>query len=295
MADDQAQSEFRHVLAEIKSRSILHRLVTGLTLFSASVVFLAAVSFCAYELVQFLKAQKANEYTVTSVGAFTPAIGCRPCQTSSEVMLMIGPPSEDYQVRTLTRLWVEKHSQLSQRYQRERIGEIIGVVIRHPANIAEFRKQVQEIADDCKRIRSLGIVSHGNVGYLQIGSDGIIAHNIDKAFGHGFNCVMSQNATVEFSGCNVGRGCKGADFMLQTAIRLLPQGGKVVAPEYYVFGNAFLRVAPQSIFGNRELQVGDSASHPRWTKGTDPGLECMVKSSTPSGAHQDWTLHLNIH
>jgi hypothetical protein len=214
--------------------------------------------------------------------AGTPPISCRPCQSSSDVVLMIGLPSEDHGVKTLTRLWIEKHSLAAQRLYRERTGETIRILMRYPANIAEFRTEVQLLADTCTRIAMLGIMSHGNVGYLQIGSDGVSVHNIDEAFGHGLNCIMSPEASVEIGGCNVGRGCSGGDFMLAVANRLLLKGGRIVAPESYVFGNALFGITPQSILGDRELRVGVGA--PQWTKGTDWDTGCPSGSWTANGS-----------
>lgn len=235
-----------------------------------------------YSIVLLIVASAASYgLTIEPSTSGTLPISCRPCQSSSDVVLMIGLPSEDYRVKTLTRLWIEKHSLAAQRLHRERTGETIRIVTRYPANVAEFRTEVQRFADTCTRIVSLGIMSHGNVGYLQIGSDGVSVHNIDDVFGHGLNCVMSPDASVEIGGCNVGRGCSGGDFMLAAASRLLLRGGRIVAPENYVFGIAFLGITPQSILGDRELQVGVGA--PRWTKGTDWDTECPAESWTAKG------------
>jgi hypothetical protein len=189
---------------------------------------------------------------------------------------MIGLPSEDDRIGPQTRLWIEKHSLAAQQLHRQRTGETIRVVTQYPANIAEFRKNVQQLADDCMRIESLGIMSHGNVGYLLIGSDGVSVRNLEEAFGHGLHCIMSPNASIEIGGCNVGRGCRGGEFMLAAADLLLPGGGKIVAPEHYVYGNAFLGIAPRSISGERELQVSAGAAPPRWTRGSEPSSECAA-------------------
>jgi Domain of unknown function (DUF4347) len=230
---------------------------------------------------------------VTAVGRCGPVvepatrstlpIQCRPCESSSNVILMIGLPSEDDRVRKQTRLWMEERSRAAQQFHKERTGETMRVVTRYPANIAEFRKEVLQMADDCMRIVSLGIMSHGNVGYLQIGGDGVTVRNIDEAFGHGLDCVMSTDASVEIAGCNVGRGCSGADFMLAAASQLLPRGGRIVAPEHYVYGNAFLGLTPRSILGDRELQVSADGSRPRWTRGSERGSECAARSGMATG------------
>lgn len=212
----------------------------------------------------------------------TAAIDCRPCPSPSNVILMIGLPSENGRVRTMTRLWIEKHARAAQQLHEEHTGETIPVVTRSPANVAEFREEVQQLANDCKRIERLGIMSHGNVGYLLIGGDGVAKRNVDDAFGRGMSCAMAPNASVEMAGCNVGRGCRGAEFMLAVADRLLPDGGSVVAPEHYVYGNALLGIAPQSILGDRELKVGAGASLARWTRGSQPGSECGNRSQMSS-------------
>lgn len=190
---------------------------------------------------------------------------------------MVGLSGQDPRATTLTRLWLEKHAREAQRRYHELTGRSVRVVTQYPANLAEFRTEIQRLADSCARIEALGIMSHGNVGYLQIGRDGVSERNIEDAFGRGLGCAISANATVEISGCNVGRGHRGADFMLAAATRLLPKGGTLFAPQYYVYGNAFLGLAPQSIFGDRELQVDAGATHPRWIKGGEPCPRCALR------------------
>lgn len=220
-------------------------------------------------------------FVIAVAGARAAAlpIACRSCAASTEVILMIGLPSQDYSVRTLTRLWMEKHALAAQRRHRELTGETLRVVTRYPANLAEFRREVQQMADHCTRIKFLGIMSHGNTGYFQVGADGVGMRNIDDAFGRGLGCAMSPDASIEIAGCNVGRGFRGACLMLAAASRLLPGGGRIVAPESYVYGNALLGITPQSIFGDRELQVSAGAVRPRWTKGSVPGSACPADIS----------------
>ena len=203
-----------------------------------------------------------------------PPINCRPCGSSGDVVLMIGLPFEDYRARTETRLWIEKHSVEAQRRLGGRPGQTVRVVTQYPASVAEFRREVQRLADRCERIAYLGIISHGNAGYLQIGRDGVTGRNMEDAFGRGLGCVMAPDASVEIAGCNIGRGCSGAGFMLAAARLLLLRGGTITAPDSYVYGNAFLGVTPRPIRGDRELQVSAGALHPRWTKGSERGPEC---------------------
>jgi Domain of unknown function (DUF4347) len=208
--------------------------------------------------------------------AGTAAFNCPPCPTLNHVVLMIGLPSNDSEARNQTQLWIAKHSLAAQQLHRQRTGETIPTITKYPANVADFRRDLQQIAIACMRVEALGIMSHGNIGYLLIGTDGVNEHNLDDVFGHGLGCVMSPQASIEFAGCNVGRGCRGADFMRAVADRLLPQGGTVTAPEQYVFGSAILGIAPRSIWGDRELQVTRAGSPPRWTRGAEPGPECAV-------------------
>jgi len=211
--------------------------------------------------------------------AETLPISCRPCRSATDVILMVGLPSEDYRVKILTQLWIEKHSLAAQQHNQERAGEKPRIVTRLPADLSELRREVQQIADGCARIKYLGIISHGNVGYLQIGRDGVTVRGMDAAFGYGFGCAMSPNASVEIAGCNIGRGCSGAEFMSAAATRLLPEGGRIIASQYYVFGNAFFGVTPRSIGGERELQVGVGGAEPRWPNGAEPSSECAAGSS----------------
>ena len=220
---------------------------------------------------------------VSDAVAAPTVISCRPCPLAANVILMIGLPSSDHRASKMTQLWMERHSLMAQQRQREGTGETIPVITSYPADIDDFRQQVQRIADQCMRVASLGIMSHGNLGYLQIGSDGVSVRNIDDAFGHGLGCVMSPRAFVEIGGCNVGRGCRGSNFMLAAASRLLQGGGRIVAPESYVYGNAFLGIAPRSILGDRVLELDAAASGPRWIRGGEPGFECSVQTQESRG------------
>ena len=145
--------------------------------------------------------------------AGTAAFNCPPCPTLNHVVLMIGLPSDDSEARNQTQLWIAKHSLAAQQLHRQRTGETIPTITKYPANVADFRRDLQQIAIACMRVEALGIMSHGNIGYLLIGTDGVNEHNLDDVFGHGLGCVMSPQASIEFAGCNVGRGCRGADFM----------------------------------------------------------------------------------
>jgi hypothetical protein len=209
--------------------------------------------------------------------ADAPPFGCRPCRAPHAAALLVGLPLEDYLPRTLTRLWIERSTLSVQALHHARTGEDVRVVVRFPRSVAELRQELQELADTCFRVEYLGIVSHGNEGYLQIGGEGVSARNVEVAFGGGLACVMAEGATVELEGCNVGRGCRGADFMLAVAERLLPRGGKVVAPEHYVYGNAFLGLAPRSLFAERELVVEGKTALPRFTRGSDRGAACAPR------------------
>jgi hypothetical protein len=209
--------------------------------------------------------------------AGTPQISCRPCNSVSEIVLMVGPHAGDYRAQILARLWIEKHSLMLQRRNREGPEGSLRVVTRYPASMADFRREIQQLADDCLRIKSLGIVGHGNVGYLRLGTDGVALETLSDAFGNGLDCAISPDAFVEMMVCNLGRGCRGAHFMVAAASHLLRKGGRIIAPDHYVFGNAFFGVAPRSILGVRELQVGADLSHPRWTQGSDWDPECPIK------------------
>jgi Domain of unknown function (DUF4347) len=220
---------------------------------------------------------------VQPVVAQTVPVQCRPCPGTTDVVLMIGLPTGNNRAQTMTQLWIQKHSLAAQQRYKGRTGQTVSVITQYPANISEFRRGMQHIADQCQRIVSLGIMSHGNLGYLLIGSDGVGVHNIDDAFGHGLSCAMAPGASVEVAGCNVGRSCRGADFMLAAASRLLPAGGSIIAPEYYVYGNAYLKLAPESLLGDRELQVDSGGSRPRWIRGSVPGPECAANSQISPG------------
>lgn len=214
---------------------------------------------------------------VEPVEAASPPIRCRPCLSPRNVIFMIGLPSQDDHVQLLTRLWIEKHSLAARNSSTQRIADTMQLIVRFPGNLSEFRNEIQKLADGCMRIATLGIISHGNAGYLLIGSDGISIDNLDDAFGNGLSCAMAPDASVDIGGCNVGRGCSGANFMVAAATRLLRAGGRILAPESYVYGNAWLRIAPQSIFGDRVLQVSAGGSQSRWIQGAEGSASCAAQ------------------
>jgi len=218
--------------------------------------------------------------TISLAAANQLPIHCRPCTSVADSILMIGSPSDDERARTMTRLWIEKHVVAAEQEQANRTGKPVRVVTRYPLSIAELRSEVQQLADQCVRIVSLGMMSHGNLGYFEIGADGVSVQNVEDAFGHGFGCAMAADASVHIGGCNVGRSCRGASFMLSAARLLLPKGGRMVAPESYVYGNAIFGIAPRSLFRERELKVEVGASHPQWLHGDQLGPDCEAFSQS---------------
>ncbi len=79
------------------------------------------------------------------------------------------------------------------------------------------------------------------------------------------SCIMEEDATVEYLGCNTGNGCSGRIGMLTLAQQLLKKGGKVIAPSsYYAAMTYFNLTFTTSINGfNQQLDYYNSTD--KWS------------------------------
>jgi len=182
-------------------------------------------------------------------------IRCGECPSIRDVMLLVGPMPEGARQKTATRAWISE--------TRAAARGKMPAIARSVADAGDFRHLVQALADSCLRVKFLGILGHGSIGYLQLGHEGVSLENMTSVFGNGMHCAMSPDASIAIVACNVGRGYRGARFLLGMAGELLQKGGVVRAPQDYVFGNALFGAAPRPLRGGyRELRVDPRAGHP---------------------------------
>ena len=157
-------------------------------------------------------------------------------------------------------------------YFYSRPGGIEDLGSHRVEGFGEIRQKVIEIANRCKRIKFLFIASHGANGLVAIGDETLDSSNVSSVLG-GLDCAMAKGAAVEFGGCNVGRGCRGDDFMVETARLLLPKGGSVKAPTHYATG---LPGTPRFSLNltSQILVVGAGYTNPLFWVAPRTGEEC---------------------
>lgn len=96
----------------------------------------------------------------------------------------------------------------------------------------EIREKLLALAGQCKRVKFMGIYSHGDTGILGFKDDYLNRSNLNAVFG-GLDCIMAKDATVSIFGCHVARECHGQFFVGNLAKILLKKSGKLTAPTSY--------------------------------------------------------------
>lgn len=154
--------------------------------------------------------------------------------------------------------------------------DINGVVL-DPGSI---RGAILNAAAACKRIKYLGIFSHGTPGRLGIADhnkasskgQAIDSENAYQIF-NGLDCAMAPDSSVMLFACNVTSGCGGEDFERVIANNLLKKGGNVRGPSFYSsripgYGLASMTGSWQGV------TVGKNFSSPRWEREPSSRQEC---------------------
>ena len=103
------------------------------------------------------------------------------------------------------------------------------VIVNSPEQIREILSQ---FANNCFRLKYLDFAGHGASGLMAYKNGNLSSENTSEIL-EGLECVMAEDAKIKFYGCNVGRGCVGEQFLLDSAKMLLPKGGSVEAFTWY--------------------------------------------------------------
>jgi len=94
---------------------------------------------------------------------------------------------------------------------------------------ADIKSTLTKLAKSCKSLDKMNFQGHGNDGYQETGE---LDSNQVQEFS-AFGCLFNKDASIEFYGCSVGRGCSGDMLLYQTAKTFLKKGGTVTAPTWY--------------------------------------------------------------
>lgn len=142
----------------------------------------------------------------------------------------------------------------------------------------KLQSLVRETAAQCKRIKFLAIDSHGDLGYLSFGDSGLSVLNIDTAL-WGMDCAMAPDARIALSGCNVGRGCRGEDFLEAMASHLLTKGGSVHAATDYDISIPLVAPGFSMNFRYQTLTVTPGLASHSWERDPQTVQQCRQRVS----------------
>lgn len=93
----------------------------------------------------------------------------------------------------------------------------------------KMRETFSQLAKECKSIDRMTLNGHGADGYQVAG--GMDSGSVQDLNQYG--CLFNRNATIHFTGCNVGRGCSGDMLFYKTAQSLLRNGGTITGNTFY--------------------------------------------------------------
>ena len=157
----------------------------------------------------------------------------------------------------------------------------------------ELRSAIAELGRRCVKIKTFTLASHGEPGAVHLMSppaQPITVSNLKATLGM-IGCWTKPGAEIITSGCNVGAGCQGDNFLYQAATQLLPQGGKVRGSSNYsaTFLPGILPV--MSLDGNKAQITYKPLQNPQVTwqnRGEIFGIE-----STRSVTNQQCLIEIN--
>lgn len=146
---------------------------------------------------------------------------------------------------------------------------------------SQFPEILRRTARRCLRIKHMSISSHGNLGYLSLGGTGISTANLESLIPADAACVMAPNARIDIGGCNVGRGCRGEDFLTVMAARMLRNGGGTIrAATSYTSTVAPGTIPHHSLnFQYQALTVDSALANPRWERTPQTTEACQERIS----------------
>jgi hypothetical protein len=137
-----------------------------------------------------------------------------------------------------------------------------------------FRDRMIALSRECKVAQVISVASHGSVGRLHFGSDRLDLNGLKNW--RGLSCAVAPNARISLAGCEVGRGCRGHDFMLGLADALLRgKGGQVQAHNHLAVAGARV-MRTRSIDGQvNRLTVNSSFGESRFEPPAPRAQACM--------------------
>jgi hypothetical protein len=123
----------------------------------------------------------------------------------------------------------------------------------------EIREKIISLSHQCKRVKFMGIFTHGKEGMLGFKEDNLNRKSIENVFG-GLDCAFSSNATISMNGCFVANQCIGQYFVSKLAKTLLKKGGVLNAPtsysqQYPLVPSFTFNLAPEKIIVNTKGEL----------------------------------------
>jgi len=149
-------------------------------------------------------------------------------------------------------------------YQRTCGWDAVSFQTRTPE---ELRSAISELGRKCVKIKTFTMASHGAPGAVYLMAPParpITVANLKDTLGM-IGCWTKPGAEIIASGCNVGAGCQGDNFLYQTATQLLPQGGKVRGPTNYSLTLLPGILPVMSLDGNKAQITYDPLKNPPMT------------------------------
>lgn len=96
-------------------------------------------------------------------------------------------------------------------------------------NAQTIKEKLRQLATSCKSLDRITIKGHADDGYMSTGElDSGTVQELSP-----YSCLLNKNATIQFSGCNIGRGCSGDMLFYKTATSLLSKGGNIYGQTFY--------------------------------------------------------------
>lgn len=105
----------------------------------------------------------------------------------------------------------------------------------------QLRQIILGLKSECRRIKELSILSHGDPGYVAFPENPLEASNLVSIF-FGLRDAFTDNPKIKISGCNIAKGCLGRAFLLSLAKILIKDRGILIGSTQFEL--SWFRLAP---------------------------------------------------
>lgn len=116
--------------------------------------------------------------------------------------------------------------------------EVYPVAVR---DAYQLRQVIEGLKNNCRRIKELSILAHGDSGFIAFPENSLEASNLVAIFSD-LEEAFTESPRIKISGCNVAKGCLGRAFILALAKMLIRKNGLVIGSTQ--FEVSWFRLAP---------------------------------------------------